>query len=85
VVRLIGCASVQLTDALLARAGWKSFALVQHNLVVAGVATVNTGAIATVSASLHNFLFKAAPVLDSSRSYLGWGLEVVCGWRKVSR
>ena len=60
----------------MARAGWKSFALVQHNLVVAGVATVNPGAIVTVSASLHDFRFQAAIALNFSMSYLGCGLEV---------
>ena len=41
----------------MARAGRESFALIPHNLVVAGVATVNPGAVVTVSASLHHFLF----------------------------
>ena len=57
-------------NCIMARAWWKSFAFVQHNLVVAGVAAVNPRAVVTVSASLHDFLLKAAPVLDSSRSYL---------------
>ncbi len=60
----------------MARAGWKSFILVQHNLVVAGVATIKPATAVAVSASLHSFLFKAALVLDSSRSYQG----SVVGW-----
>ena len=39
----------------MARAGWKSFAPVPHNLVAARVATVNSGAVVKVSASLHGF------------------------------
>ena len=42
---------------IMARAGWKSFALVAHNLVVAVIAAVNPGAVVTVSASLHDFPF----------------------------
>jgi hypothetical protein len=45
-------------NRIMARAGWKSFAFVQHNLVVAGIATINPAAVVTVSASLHNFLFR---------------------------
>ena len=44
---------------IMARAGWKPFALVAHNLVVASVAAVNPGAVVKVSASLHDFPFLA--------------------------
>ena len=45
---------------IMARAGWKSLALVPHNLVVASVATVNPGALVTISASLHDFHFSGS-------------------------
>ncbi len=46
---------------VMARAGWKSFALVPHDLVVASVATVNPGAFVKLSASLYHLLPFSGP------------------------
>jgi hypothetical protein len=53
---------------IMARAGWKSFAHVPHNLVVTSVAAVNPGAVVKVSGSGHDFLLRQRVLLTAAAS-----------------